>query len=58
MQIRSFSKEDIRKGAELLHEKLDGLVEIPEKLAIAIVGMGSATIPVLLIWLIWKGGTV
>lgn len=56
MQIRSFSKEDMRNGAERLHEKLDGRIEIPEKLAIALVGIGSAVIPVLLIWLIWKGG--
>lgn len=47
----------MRKGAEWLHEKLDGLIEIPEKLAIVIVGISSAVIPVLLIWLIWKGGT-
>jgi hypothetical protein len=57
MQIRSFSKEDMQKGAEWLHEKLDGLIEIPEKLAIVLAGIGSAVIPVLLIWLIWKGGT-
>ena len=47
----------MQKGADLLHEKLDGLIEIPEKLALALVGVGSAVIPVLLIWLIWKGGT-
>lgn len=56
MQIQHFTKADMRQGAEWLHEKLDGRIEIPEKLAIALVGIGSAVIPVLLIWLIWKGG--
>ena len=46
--------EDIERGADKLHDLLDGRIEIPEKLAVALVGIGSAIIPILMIWLLWR----
>ncbi len=47
--------EDIERGADKLHDLLDGRIEIPEKLAVALVGIGAAVIPTLILWLIWRG---
>ena len=47
--------EDIERGADKLHDLLDGRIDIPEKLAVALVGIGSAVLPTLILWLIWRG---
>ena len=47
--------EDIEQGADKLHDLLDGHIDLPERLAVALVGIGSAVIPPLVVWLIWKG---
>lgn len=57
--LRSLSRislKDLEAGADKLHDFLDGRIVIPEKLAVVLVGIGSAVIPILLLWLIWKGG--
>lgn len=56
MQIGHITKADLRQGADRLHDLLDGRIYIPDKLAVVLVGIGSAVLPALLIWLIWKGG--
>ena len=37
--------KDFREGADRLHEKLDGKIVIPDKLAVFLVGVLSALIP-------------
>ena len=56
MRVAKLTSEDIRRGADRLHELLDGRIYIPDKVAVAIAGIGSAVVPVLALWLIWKGG--
>ena len=49
MQIGRISKADLRQGADRLHDLLDGRIVLPERLAVLLVGIGSAVIPVLLV---------
>ena len=52
--LKKVCLEDIERGADKLHDLLDGRIDIPEKVAVALVGIGSATIPILMIWLLWR----
>ena len=54
LNVQSISYEDIRRGADKLHELLDGRIIIPDWLGLLIVGVGSAIIPPLVMWLIWR----
>lgn len=46
---------DLRRGADKLHEKLDGRILMPDWLGVLLVGIASAGIPMALIWLLYKG---
>lgn len=54
-KVHRICLEDIERGADKLHDLLDGRIVIPERVAIALVGIGSAVIPPLILWLIWRG---
>ena len=53
-ELIHLSREDFRKGADRLHERLDGLIVIPDWVGLVIVGVSGGALP-LVIWLIWKG---
>lgn len=52
-KLTSVSVSDMRKGADRLHDILDGRIVLPEKLAVAAVGVLSATVPMGMLWLLY-----
>ena len=59
-RIVKIYRADFRHGADKLHERLDGRVRVPEKLAVALVGSLSAIVPLAIALLLFasKGGTI
>lgn len=55
MQLRSLRTDDIRKGADRLHDLLDGKVVLPDKLWVVIVGLTGALLPTGLLMLLHRG---
>ena len=48
-QIKGICRSDLRQGADRLHDVLDGRIEIPERIAVVMLGIGSALIPFLVL---------
>ena len=54
-KIQHISHEDVRRGADKLHELLDGRIVILDALGVALVGVLGGVLPPLIIWLLWRG---
>lgn len=59
-RIAKLYLEDFRKGADRLHELLDGKVCVSEKIAVLLVGFLSAVVPsgIMIAIFILKGGSL
>ena len=51
--MTSVSAEDMRQAADRLHDLLDGRIVLPEKLAVVMVGVLSAAVPLGMLWLLY-----
>lgn len=49
MEILKHSREDIRTGADRLHDALDGKIVLPDRLAVFLAGVIGAAVPFLVL---------